>query len=212
METIVRRYPIQITLDDGTRVTFRLLKREDKVPLVQFFQRIPEEDRYYLKDNVTAPEVVRHWTGNMNLDYTIPILAVVEDRIIADGTLHRDWAPARRHIGEVRVTVDPEFRGRGLASKLIKELIDVGETLKLTKLVFELVKRREHGAIQAARRAGFVESAILRDRIKDTSGNLQDLIIMELSLESRIHVLELLAETLVEQQEAPFLTSHNVMS
>ena len=74
------------------------------------------------------------------------------------------------------MVVDPAFRGRGLGARLIRELVEVGRDIGLSKLFFELVGRRESDAIQAASAAGFQRAAIL-----DIYGSLQDLVIMEIS-------------------------------
>src|SRR3990172_5481988 len=106
-------YPKTLMLRDGTRVELRPLEAGDKIRLLQFFERIPEADRYYLKENVTAPEVIQSWVANIDFEWVIPIVALVEDKIVGDATLHRSRAPARRHIGEIRVVVDPEYRDIG---------------------------------------------------------------------------------------------------
>ena len=183
--TALQRYPITMFLKDDTRVTIRPLDREDKVALAQFFQRVPEEDRFYLKENVTAPEVIREWTEHIDLERTLPIIGVDDGKIVADATLHRSRAPARRHVGELRIVVDPDYRGKGLGSRLTQELVDIGKTLKLNKLFFELVERRESSAIRIAVQAGFEQTATLRGRVRDRYGSLQDLVIMELSLEDK---------------------------
>ena len=178
----LQRYPVKITLEDGTDIELRPLDKDDKIGLAKFFQRVSEEDRFYLKENVTAPEVIHNWIDNLDYDRVVPIVAVANDSIVADGTLHRSRVPARRHVGELRVVVDPNFRSKGLGSRLIHELVDLGRVLELDKLYFELVDRRELGAIHAAAYAGFEEVAALKDRVKDAYGSMQDLVIMEISL------------------------------
>ena len=110
----IEAYPKTILLRDETRVELRPLEEADKLRLLQFFERIPEAERFYLKENVTAPEVIKTWTANIDFERVIPIVALAGDRIIADATLHRSRAPARRHIGEFRVVVDPAYREVGL--------------------------------------------------------------------------------------------------
>ena len=117
------------------------------------------------------------------MDQTIPLVAVSGDKIIADSTLHRSRRAARRHVGELRIVVDPEYRGRGLGARLIHELIQLGVDLELERLVFELVDRREQPAIQAAVAAGFEEVAVLEGRVRDIYGIMQDLLVLELSLD-----------------------------
>ena len=178
----LERYPIQVSLQDGLRVTVRPLEPRDKVALLEFFREVPEEDRFYLKENVTAPEVIHRWTEHIDYERVVPLVALVDGRIVADATLHRSRSPARRHVGELRVVVDPQFRNRGLGTRLVHELVDLAVAIGLEKVFMELVDRRESAAIQTALDAGFQEVAVLRDRIVDIYGSHQDLCIMELDL------------------------------
>ena len=179
----LRKFPRAATLNDGHQVTIRPLRPEDGAELLQFFLRVPEEDRFYLNNDVTASEVIQEFTGNINMEQTIPLVAVSGDKIVADSTLHRSRRAARRHVGELRIVVDPEYRGRGLGARLIDELIHLGVDLGLERLAFELVDTREQPAIQAAKAAGFEEVAVLEGRVRDMYGIMQDLLILELPLE-----------------------------
>ena len=50
-------YPKELTLlKSGASVTIRLLQPEDGPELLGFFSRIPEEERLYLKEDVTSPK------------------------------------------------------------------------------------------------------------------------------------------------------------
>ncbi len=179
----IEAYPKTVMLRDGSQVQLRPLEAQDKLRLLRFFERIPEAERYYLKENVTSPEVILNWTTNINFDRVIPIVAVAEDEIVADATLHRSRAPARRHIGELRIVVDPEYRERGLGRRLIAELLDIAAELRLHKAVFELVAHREVAAIKAAKSIGFRQVATLKEWVKDLWGNYEDLVVLELPLE-----------------------------
>ena len=179
---ILRRFPSTATLYDGERVTLRTLKPGDKDALLSFFLRVPEEDRFYLNSDVASPEVIAEFTERIDLDQAIPLVAVTGDRILADATLHRSRRAARRHVGEVRVVVEPEYRRRGLGVRLIHELIQVGRDLDLHSLVFELVTGHQQDAINAAQGAGFEEVAVLRGRVLDIHGSPQDLIVLERTL------------------------------
>ncbi len=175
-------YPKTIMLRDGTRVELRPLAEGDKIRLLRFFERVPEADRFYLKENVTAPEVIQSWTTKIDFDRVIPIVAVVDDQIVGDATLHRSRAPAQHHTGEIRVVVEPEYREKGLGRRLIRELLDIAVELGLYKASFELVAQREKAAIVAAESVGFQEVARLEGWVRDIWGNYQDLVVMELAL------------------------------
>lgn len=178
----LRRFPSTAALYDGELVTIRSLESGDKAELLNFFLRVPEEDRFYLNSDVAAPEVIAEFTDRIDLSQTIPLVASVGERILADATLHRSRRAARRHVGEIRVVVDPEYRGRGLGVRLIHELIQIGRDLDLYSLVFELVSDHQQDAIRAAQGAGFEQVAVLRGRVLDIQGSPQDLIILERTL------------------------------
>ena len=110
-------YPKDIMLRDGDKVSVRPLEPGDKVRLLEFFERIPEEERCYLKENVASAKVIQGWTVNMDLSKVIPLVAVSHGAIVADATLHLNDTPARHHMGEVRVVVDPAYREVGLADR-----------------------------------------------------------------------------------------------
>ena len=106
----IEAYPKTILLRDNTQVVLRPMLGEDKISLLNFFKRVPEEDRYYLKENVASPEVIQAWTTDIDFSRVVPILAVVGREIVADATLHRSRTMARGHVGELRVVVDPPYR------------------------------------------------------------------------------------------------------
>ncbi len=181
----IQAYPKTIMLNDGAPVVLRPLEPGDKVRLLQFFEGVPEEERHYLKENVTAPEVVYGWTTKIDFDRVVPIVALVGDEIVGDATLHRSRAMARRHVGELRVVVDPSYRGVGLGRRLIRELLDIAAELGLHQATFELVADREELAIRAAISVGFNQVGVLKERIRDFWGNYQDLVLLELPLKDR---------------------------
>ena len=181
----VETYPKMVSLRDGTQVELRPLQEGDANSLLDFFERIGEEDLYYLKDDVTKAEVIRDWTTNINFDRVIPIEAVVENEIVADGTLHRSQVFARRHVGELRIVVDPRYRRRGLGRLMIRELVDIAIGLELYKVTFELVPEKEEAAIRAAESMGFSKVVTLKGRIMGYEGGYDDVVVLEMSLSDR---------------------------
>lgn len=173
------RYPKTLTLMDGTETALRPLSRDDEARLLRFFMRVPEADRYFLKEDVTDPALIRRWTSDMDLDRVIPIVAVLGDEIIADATLHRSLNLARSRVGEYRLVVDPAYRGLGLAGRLAEEMLDMAADLGLRKVAYEAVDPQEEIAIKATKRIGFEHVATLRGRVVDLWGREQDLVILE---------------------------------
>ena len=175
-------YPKDITLREGTKVTIRPMTLEDSDALLRFFLKVAPEDRYYLKEDVTSPRVIKRWAEELDYDRALPLLAWVDRKVVADGTLHRTRTMARRHVGEVRVVVDPEYRNKGLGTSLMHELAKVAYENGLERLVFEAVAGKEDAAIKSAEYVGFAKLAILPGHGKDLDGHPRDIVVMEMPL------------------------------
>jgi L-amino acid N-acyltransferase YncA len=177
-------YPRELTLrDDGPSVLVRPLEREDERTLLDFFLRLPEEDRFFLKDDVTSPAVIRGWVEHLNYDRALPLVACGDDgRIVAEAVLVRRRGNARSHVGEVRVTVDPEWRNRGLGTALIRELCDIANDAELDAVLLELVEGCEHSALEAAEAIGFVRAGRIEGGARDQQGRLHDLVTLSMPL------------------------------
>jgi GNAT superfamily N-acetyltransferase len=119
-----------------------------------------------------------------DLDYerVLPLLVLVDGRVVGDATLHRRRLGWTRHLGKVRLVIDPQYRQKGLGSLLVKELIEIGKGLKLERLVVELTGGQQ-AALVAFRHLGFERAAVLYRHVKDRAGRPQDLVILIRDLE-----------------------------
>jgi len=175
-------YPTVYLTEDHQDITIRPMVPTDKDALLDFFRRIPQEDRFYLKEDVTSPAVIQRWAENLDYSRALPLLAIMDGKIVGDGTLHHRRAGARRHIGEVRVVVDPAYRNRGVGRGLLRKLMEIATDKHLEKLMFEVVAGPEDAARHTAQLLGFVPVAALPGQVKDYCGNPHDLLIMEARL------------------------------
>ncbi|MDO8750396.1 MAG: GNAT family N-acetyltransferase [Dehalococcoidia bacterium] len=176
-------FPKEAKLSDGTLVTLRLMVPGDEAAVLAFFRAVPADDRYYLKDDVTSLEVVRGWAKAIDYNRVLPLLAVKDGQVIGDGSLHF-WQGARRHQAEVRISVVPEYRSRGLGRAMMRELIRIARERGLRRLLMEVVPAREEAAVRVTGMLGFTPMVVLPDYAIDRSGLLAlDLIVMALDLE-----------------------------
>jgi L-amino acid N-acyltransferase YncA len=175
-------YPTVYLTQDGAQMTIRPMVPEDKDDLLDFFHRIPQEDLFYLKEDVTDPKIMARWAETLDYSRVLPLLAELDGQIVGDGTLHHRRAGARQHIGEVRVVVDPAYSNRGVGRGLLHKLIDLAGSKGLKKLMFEVVAQKEEAARHTAQLLGFIPVASLPAHVIDTSGHARDLIILERQL------------------------------
>ena len=156
------------------------LEPSDRTAVERFVARVPEGDRTFFKEDVEAPEVVEAWTR----PDTARTLAVDDDgTVVGYGAvvpLH-GWS---RHVGEVRVIVDPDHRGRGIGRALARRAVLDAFALDLTKMVVEVIADQEP-TIAMFRSLGFDPEALLTDHVRDQSGELRDLMILAHSVEEQ---------------------------
>ena len=160
----------------------RPLHRDDGAALLDFFGRIPAADRFYLKEDVTSPPVIRRWIEQIDYSRVLPLVATKDDKIIGDGTLHRGRSGSRRHVAEVRVVVDPDYRNMGVGRGLLTCLTEVAHQRDIHKLRFEIVAGSEEPARRTAQALGFVPVAVLSGHVHDILGTPRDIVIMELNV------------------------------
>ncbi len=171
------KYPKELVLKDKTKVTFRPLEIGDRKALYEFFNRLPEKDKLYLKDDVSNPNVINRWVSNMDFESIIPIVAVHDGQIVGDATLHMEKHGWSRHVGEIRLVIDEKFRRTGLGMHLAKEIFDLAISAKLEK-VMAVMMNNQKAAIKIFETIGFVKEAELAGHVKDLHGKRHNLVIM----------------------------------
>lgn len=171
-------YPKEVILKDGTGVTLKPLRDGDEDLLFQMFSRLSEDDKWFLDHNVADFGLIENWVRNMDPDRAHSIVAVLGGLIIAHATLLRKYYGAKSHIGNIRISVDPSFRGKHLATWMLLDLINLAMAMGLETLVMQLVEDRDTSLIRSVKKLDFLQKAILKDYAKDREGNPHNLVIM----------------------------------
>ena len=156
----------------------RPLDTGDEAAIDRFLDRIPDEDRTFFKEDVADPDVRSAWfrPGPARL------LAVDGDAVLGYVAVVplASWS---RHVGELRVIVDPQYRGRGIGQALTRRAMLEALELGLTKMVIE-VRADHESRIEMFRALGFVPEALLADHVRDRAGQLHDLMVLAHSVEA----------------------------
>ena len=174
---ILEEYPKTVSLKDGSSVIFRPMVREDEGSLLEFFSSLSTADRLYLRDDVTNPEIVRSWAENVDYEKTLPILALSEERVVGNATLHRQPFGWMKHVGTIRIVIAQDFREKGLARALAAEIFQNALAAKLDKIVAEMLTD-QHNARKVFSRLGSRDEAVLKDHVLDADNVKHDLLIM----------------------------------
>ena len=133
------------TTDDGIEVQIRPLEAGDEKALLGFFKNLPEPEVMFFKRRVRDPEVIKQWCENIDLYARLPLLALHEGKVIAVASLLQNNGGWKRHIGRISQSILPKYRQKGIAGKLVQELVDVARMAGLQKVEAEFIDKQEGG-------------------------------------------------------------------
>ena len=161
------------TLPDGSRLLLRPLSKDDKAALVDLFARAPAEDLKYCRDDAADAAVVERWVDNLNLKRVYPLVAIVDEKIVGDATLHfRERY--HRHLAWVRIFLDGDYRRRGIGTLMLRSLIEIARTVGLQQMYTEVVST-QHNVIKALLDQGFQHEVTLHDYFMTSEGETLDM-------------------------------------
>lgn len=172
-----------VTLGDGARLLLRPLTPDDRAALIDLYAAAHPEDLRALRDDVTDPDVIHAWVDDLDYRHVLPLLALIDGRVVGNATLHHRPGPYR-HIGEVRIFLAQDFRRRGLGTEMLKTLIDLVRKEGLHWLQAEVFASQPK-VIRAFERVGFERRCVLEDYFMLADGQTEDVVLLLLRLLQR---------------------------
>lgn len=173
----------QVKLKDGTEVLIRQMTADDLEGSVAFFAALPEEDRAYLRRDVTNRDVVVQRTKEIESGAIQRIVAEVDGELVADGALEISGEDWKKHMGEIRLIVARPFRRKGLGVLMTHELYDLATAARVEEIIVKLMAPQEAGR-GILEQLGFEQQTIIPDYVQDMGGGKQDLVLMRCDLEA----------------------------
>ena len=171
------------TTDDGIEVQIRPLEAGDEKALLGFFKNLPEPEVMFFKRRVRDPEVIKLWCENIDLYARLPLLALHEGKVIAVASLLQNNGGWKRHIGRISQSILPKYRQKGIAGKLVQELVDVARMAGLQKVEAEFIDKQEGGQKLFAL-LGFTHLMRLEDYVQDMQAIQHDYVLMGMNLKT----------------------------
>jgi len=171
-----RTYPWTTSINDKSFM-IRLMQPDDLPALLAFAQGLPESDLLFLSIDITKPEVVEAWVNSIQRGRTYTVLIEADGRLIGHGTLSLNDIMWTRHLGEIQLMINPDYRRHGLGILLANEVFAIAQELGLQKIVARMAADQK-GALQVFERLGFKAEALLADYVIDRHGRTHDLIVM----------------------------------
>lgn len=183
IDPILDDFPKELRLKSGLECELRPLESRDEEALHKFFLAVPPRELIFIKHRVTEMPVIHDWCQNIDLGRNFPLLAVKNNEILGEATLHQQLGGWKRHLGRVSVLVHRDFRGQGLARALVSEIMDLARRFGLEKLEAEFIGEQER-AMKVFGLLGFSQLLRLPDYVKDMQAISHDYILMGVELKT----------------------------
>jgi acetyltransferase len=163
----IRPYPVNYisswAMADGTAVTFRPIRPEDELSMVEFHKTLSEQSvylRFFFLDRLDARVAHERLVRQCFIDYDNEIALVAEcvdpqterHQILGVGRLKRQISPTD---GELAVIVSDRFQGRGLGTEMVRRLIDAARREGLRRII-ALILSENAAMLALARHLHFV--------------------------------------------------------
>jgi len=171
-------------LPDGTRVLLRPMQPGDRQGVMDLFAQAPREDLRYLRQRVSEPGVIENWFANYDLRRVFPLLAIVNDHVVGDASLHVGQGPYR-HLAWLRIYVAPEFRQRGVARLMVESLTDIARKMGLQQILGEITTNQVK-VIKLFESLGFVSMFKYPDHFMTEDGEVFDVDVLMLPLVRKV--------------------------
>ena len=153
-------------------MSIRPLTPDDTARLASFFGTLSERDLTLIREEVSDPTAVAE------LIKAGPCWVAVDDASDVVGYASVTGLPGwSDHVGELRLVVGPDQRGRGIGRALAQHALARSLAAGTSKVIVELAADQEGAATMFAN-LGFTGEALLRGHIRDRGGRLQDLIVL----------------------------------
>ena len=175
-------YPKTISLG-SEQISLRLPKASDADAVHSFACALPDHDLLYLRRDISKRPVVDAWFESIEAGDSLSILAEQGGTLIGmTGMMldRRSWSP---HVGEIRVLLGPQARGKGLGRVMIQECFVQAVSVGVEKIIAQMTL--DQSAARAVfEEMGFQQEALLKDHVRDRNGEDHDIIIMSCNVES----------------------------
>ncbi len=166
-------------------VTLRKITAADHETILAFSRALPEQDLLFLRMDITQASVIDTWIRFIESGKTISLLAEAEGQMVGYCSLHHSEILWTRHLGEIRLLVAREYRGKGIGGELAHQTFELAGHLSLRKLVVQMMSTQQD-AQTLFHHLGFVPEALLHDWAIDRNGRTHDLIVLSREVDENV--------------------------
>ena len=162
-------------------LTVRPMDADDRAAVLAFADGLPDHDLLFLRRDIRDTEVVDEWASEIESGRMVTLLAFADDELLGYASIDRSQLQWSSHVAEIRVVVSEAARGKGLGRLLVEQAFQAAVASGIEKLVARMTPDQK-GAVAAFEGLGFRPEGLMRNHVRDLSGEKHDLLVMGLDV------------------------------
>jgi L-amino acid N-acyltransferase YncA len=187
------------TLDDGTEITVRHTTIADVDKVMEFFDALPVAEKQCVRSELNGRADFERRYEKISKGEIARLVAEVGGRIVGEASLESMRYGWLRKSGEVRMMVLPDYRDKGAAKVLAREIFLLAARRGLENLISRVIECQLL-AFETLRSLHFKHEATQKNHAVDMEGRLHDVRLMTFSLRQMWRDME---EAIVESITSP---------
>lgn len=174
----------QVKLKNGKTLVLISPKIENAQEMADYYNMIVAETKFIsadIMDPKATKESQEKWIkGSIDDEKSLVITAQIDGKIVGMGNINPKGKNKVRykHVCLIGVSVLKQFWGLGIASAIMKELIEFAKKIGYEQIELDVVSANE-SAVHLYKKFGFVEEGRLTHAMKYTDGTYADFIKMQ---------------------------------
>jgi len=173
--------PKRARIKDGRMITIRRPKMSDVKQFTKYINSLVDEDAMIKINERQTLKSETAWLKGVLSDIRKnkkhSLLAECEGELISMVELRKGFG-RQSHVASIGMGVKKNYRRLGVATRMMKEILDIGRKDKDVKIIYLDVYAYNRPAIKLYKRLGFKKVAKLKNRVQH-KGKLGDQLIMD---------------------------------
>ena len=124
------RYP-RTTHGEAGDLQLRYMTAADEAAVLAFARALPDHDLLFLPRDIAQSKVLAAWIAEIERGALTTLLAARGGTLAGCATVAREELSWSAHVGEIRVVVAADLRGKGIGRLLIQETFRIALQLGL---------------------------------------------------------------------------------
>ena len=166
---------------NAAELTVRPMAADDRSAVLAFADGLPDHDLLFLRRDIREADVVDQWIAEIESGQMTTLLALADGELIGYASIDRSQLQWSSHVAEIRVVISDSARAKGLGRLLVEQAFQAAVAAGIEKVVARMTPDQK-GAVAAFEGLGFRPEGLMRNHVRDLSGEKHDLLVMGLDI------------------------------